>query len=339
MKRRARCSVMRQFRIRRAFLIFFIPLCTAPATLAVRPDPKLLSLVPPGAQIVAGMSAPSLGGQPDSFLLLTHNNVVDLEDFFALSGADSSKIIHQVIFVAGDGRSDSLRKHSLLVSGQFDQKRIYRSAPGVGTSITSYRGITCLAVQPLARDRGAANDVRWLAVIESNVLLLGTIPSVQQEIDRHLARNVEDPSLMRKLTRLRREDEAWCVLAGSPRDGGIRDALDLLSPKLANLILDGDTLQFGIHYGGRVEFEYEINTDSNSRAEAISNTLAQSLAGTSLKTSSHLRDPNMTMDLDSVHGIVRVSKPRYDAWLAEVKAHTRARIDATRRDTDSMPKR
>jgi hypothetical protein len=330
---------MRQSEVRKAFLIFFFSLCTATATLAVRPDPKLLSLVPPGAQIIAGMSAPSLGGQPDSFLLMTHNNIVDLEDFFALSGADSSKIIHQVIFVAGDGRSDSLREHSLLVSGQFDQERIRRSATGASTSITSYHGIMCLAVQPLARDRGAANDGRWLAVIESNVLLLGTIPSVQQEIDRHLAGNAADPSLMRKLNRLRREDETWCVLAGSPRDGGIRDALELLSPKLANLILDGDTLQFGIRYDGRVEFEYEVNTDSNSRAEAISSTLAQTLTGTPLKASSHLRESDMVLDLDSAHGIVRVSKPRYDAWLAEVKAHARARIDATRRNTDSMQER
>lgn len=330
---------MRQSQVRNAFLIFFFPLCTAPATLAVRPDPKLLSLVPPDAQIVAGMSAPSLGGQPDSFLLMTHNNIVDLEDFFALSGADSSKIIHQVIFVAGDGHSDSLREHSLLVSGHFDQARIYRSATGGSTSITSYHGITCLAVQPLARDRGTGDDVRWLAVIESNVLLLGTITSVQEEIDRYLARNAADPSLMRKLTRLRRDDQTWCVLTGSARDGGIRDALQLLNPKLANLIRDGDTLQFGIHYGGRIEFEYEINTDSNSRAEAISNTLAQTLTGTPPKALSLLRDPDMTMDLDSVHGVVRVSKPRYDAWLAEIKAHARARIDATREDKDSMSER
>jgi hypothetical protein len=31
---------------------------------------------------------------------MTHNNTVDLEDFYALTGADSSRTIHQIIFVA-----------------------------------------------------------------------------------------------------------------------------------------------------------------------------------------------------------------------------------------------
>jgi len=70
-------------------------------TFAVSPDPRLLPLVPVGAQIVAGMSAPTSHDQPGSLLLLTNNNLVDLKDFFALSGVDSSRIIHQVIFVSG----------------------------------------------------------------------------------------------------------------------------------------------------------------------------------------------------------------------------------------------
>ena len=80
------------------------------------PDPRLLSLVPPGAQLVAGIIAPPTQGQPDNFVLMTHNNTVDLEDFYALTGADDSRTIHQIVFVAMTDNSGQLTEHSLLVS-------------------------------------------------------------------------------------------------------------------------------------------------------------------------------------------------------------------------------
>src|ERR1700751_2746773 len=78
-----------------------------------RKDSDLLSLVPPDVQIVAGMNAMTPGMQQDSFLLITHNNMVDLEDVLALSGADDARVIEQVVFVAG-GLSGGLSEHSLL---------------------------------------------------------------------------------------------------------------------------------------------------------------------------------------------------------------------------------
>src|ERR1700733_9005543 len=65
-------------------------------------DHDLVSLVPPDVQIEAGMNAMTPGMQQDSFLLITPNNMVDLEDVLALSGADDARVIEQVVFVAGD---------------------------------------------------------------------------------------------------------------------------------------------------------------------------------------------------------------------------------------------
>lgn len=115
---------------------------------ALTPDPRLLSLVSPSAQLVAGMNAPSLGDRPSSFLLMTHNNTVDLEDFFALSGADNSRSIHQMIIVAAEDDGGVLTEHSLMASGIFDQSHIDRSAVRGGATVSSYRGITILVVQP-----------------------------------------------------------------------------------------------------------------------------------------------------------------------------------------------
>ena len=110
-------------------------------------DHDLLSLVPPDVQIVAGMNAMTPDRQQDSFLLITHNNMVDLEDVLALSGADDPRVIEQVVFVAG-GLSGGLSEHSLLARGHFDRDHIYRSVSSGGAAVDEYRGIKLLVFQP-----------------------------------------------------------------------------------------------------------------------------------------------------------------------------------------------
>jgi hypothetical protein len=60
---------------RRALLVFFW-LLSVHVSSALSPDPRLLSLVVPGSHLVGGMNAPSPTGQPDNFLLITHNRTI-----------------------------------------------------------------------------------------------------------------------------------------------------------------------------------------------------------------------------------------------------------------------
>jgi len=317
---------MRPFHVNNVHVVALVPFLSAAITSAVTPDQRLLSLVPPGALIAAGMNAPSPQGQPDSFLLVTQNNTADLADFFALSGADDSRSIHQVILVAAADSTGGLGEHSLLASGHFDQARIYRSAVDLGASVSHYRGFTVLVVQPFARERGRFNDVRWLAILDSNALLFGTVTSVQQELDRHLAHSATDPALTKKLAHLRRDDETWCVLSVSAENVEIRNALRSLDPKLADLVQDGDAFQFGIRYGKHIEFEYSVNMASSIDTQTISNSFARSLTGPQANGSSLLPSPAMNSDRGSVHDVVRIPRSRYDAWLAGVQARSRARL-------------
>lgn len=189
---------MRRFHANRPLAMLLFPFISVAMTWA-SPDPRLLSLVPPGAQTVAGMSNQMLLGGATGFLLMTPNNVVDRRDFISLVGVDDSVVIHQMIFAAGGSDTSQLGEHSLLMSGHFDQERIFKAALENGASVSEFRGIRVLVQQPLARERGTFKDVRWLAVIDSTVALFGTISSVQQELDRHLAGSAVDPSLMQKL--------------------------------------------------------------------------------------------------------------------------------------------
>jgi hypothetical protein len=103
--------------------------------------------------------------QHGQFRRFSHYNGVDLGDFFALSGADSTRSVQEVIFVAAADSTGQLNEHSLLASGNFDRDRIYRSAVDSGSSTTRYRGVSVLVVQPFAREPSAFSEVRWLAIL------------------------------------------------------------------------------------------------------------------------------------------------------------------------------
>jgi hypothetical protein len=314
---------MRRFPGRRSVLFAFLACCGVPFSLAA--DHKLLSLVSPDGQIVARMSAPSNPNGIGNFVLMTHNSGVDLKDFYALSGADSARVMHELIFVAAAGTAGQLSEHSLLAGGNFDRDRIYKSAVDNGSSITHYRGVPVLVVPPFARERREFSEVRWLAIPEPAVLLFGSIASVQQELDRYQVRSSVDPRLAARLSRLRRNDATWCVLSPPAWSPEMRNALAVIDPEMAAELKDGDAFQFGIHYGRYVEFEYEVAGNSGTATRSISNTLTQSLVGPEAGLA--LLPPiDRSTGNNTVHGIIKVSMTRYNAWLAEVSARGKSAV-------------
>jgi hypothetical protein len=256
---------------------------------------------------------------------MTHNNTVDLEDFFALTGADSSRIIHQIVFVAVANNDGQPNEHSLLVSGHFDQPHVFKSAADGGAAVTNYRRIPVLEIQPFTRERGVFNDVRWLAVLDSSVLIFGSIASTRQELDRYLARSQTNASLLRRLARLHNKYETWCVLSPPVRtlsspagDQGIQSMLAMLNPELAELWESGGEFEFGLHYGRHIAFEYEVTMASTHGGHSGRASLLPSSAE-SAKHASLLPALNMIGDADTLHGVIEVSVSRYKEWLAEIR--------------------
>jgi hypothetical protein len=260
----------------------------------------------------------------DHFLLTTHYNIIDSNDLLALTGADSTRVIHELVLVSADDGTVALNEHSVLAGGSFDRDRIFRSAVDGGASVARYRGLPVLVVQPFARERSEFHQVRWLAIPASGILLFGSIAAVEQELDRYLARSVPDPDLIARLDRLRRDDETWTVLPQLAWTPEIRSALAAIDPRLAEQLKDGDALQFGIHYGGQIEFEYEVTTATAAASQTVSDSLTQSLAG--LEEGSALLLPTSSIiNGNTVRGVVKVSAARYSAWIAEVSARGRRR--------------
>jgi hypothetical protein len=222
-------------------------------------DPRLLSLVPPGAAIVAEVT---YGSEP-MYLVLTRNNAADLMDLQSISGVDPTRTIARTVFVATRGSQGLISEHSLLASGRFDPRHIFKAAMENGAIKTEYAGIPVLIVRPLDRDKGISRDLRWLAFIDSQIAIFGTIAMVQEELSRYLARSPADGSLLGRLSHLHSNDRSRCVLAPTIHNKEVvRRTLAALDPSLRWEDHANDGLIMGIHFGRRVEIEYETVPDS-----------------------------------------------------------------------------
>ena len=304
---------MRLFHGMRTLAMLFFPLIAVEMVWAAPPDPKLLSLVPPDTQLVAGACNQTHPGTPESFLLTGRYNLIDRRDFLSLAGVDDAMKISQMIFAAGGSDASTWGEHSILVSGSFNQERIFKAALQNGATVTEFKGIRVLVQQPFERELGTIKEVRWLAVMESKVALFGTRLSVELELNRYLARSAADPLLMQRISRLRADNATWSVLGSFDVDNQVEQVFGSLDPVLANLIHDRKSFQFGVRYGKKVELEYDVVAPSAAPAQPIANFSGQSLVEGNRNGSSLLP----RQDPAGVHGVVKLTPAQYKAWLAE----------------------
>lgn len=294
-----------------AFSVF---LFAAVLSRAVTPNPKLLALVPPSAQMVAGVNVPPRLGQPTTFLLTTHFSTIDLNDFVAISGVDAERAFDQIIMVATDV-DGAHSAHSLTAIGRFNQKLIYRSVYHAGAKAIQYRNIAILEIQPFSRERDSYYGVRWLAMIDSKLAVFGTQAMVQTQLDRYLEHSAVDPLLERRLSHLRHDDVTWCLATLSEGDGEIQSIFRSLDSRVADLLVIGDTIEFGIRYSRQVEFEYEVHHASRPDTDVIKRSLAKPVA---IPVESHMLPVPAFSRVDvGVRGLLKLPKAQYEAWLTE----------------------
>jgi hypothetical protein len=304
---------MRQFHGMRTLVMLFFPLIAVELVLAAPPDARLLSLVPPGTQLVAGACNQAHPGAPESFLLTGRYNLIDRRDFLSLAGVDDAMKIGQMVFAAGGTDARTWGEHSILVSGIFNPERIFKAAVENGATVTEFKGIRVLVQQPFERELGTFKDVRWLAVIDSKIALFGTRSSVELELERYLARSAVDPVLMQKVSHLRADNATWSVLGTFDVDNELEQVFGSLDPVLANLIHERKSFQFGVRYGKKVELEYDVVAPSTASAQPISNFSGQSLLAGNGNGSSLLSRQSPA----GLHGVVKLTTAQYKAWLED----------------------
>jgi hypothetical protein len=271
--------------------------------------------VPPGAEIVAGFTQ----GQPLSHLVVTRNNTTDLLDLESFAGVDPSRTIEAVILIAASGTRGFLTEHSLVASGRFDAKHIFKAAKENGATEGEYLGIPVLIVPPLARDKEVSDDVRWFAVIDSQIAVFGTIPMVQEELSRSLVRSQADPLLSRDISRLRSDDQSWCILSSALHTTEVtRHWLAMLDPARGQADFVHGRVIMGIHFGKRIDIEFEAVPDSANTEDQLQAQLeaSQKPRPDTAPLTSHFASIGDT----TLHKTISLSKKQYDQWTAQEQA-------------------
>src|SRR5215472_9633382 len=278
-------------------------------------DPRLLPLVPLGAEIVAGFAP----GQPVSHLVVTRNNTTDLQDLESFAGVDPTRSIEAVILIAASGSGGFLSEHSLVASGRFDARHIFKAAKENGATESEYLGIPVLIVPPLDRDKGVSDDARWFAVIDSQIAVFGTIPMVQEELSRSLAKSQADPSLTGDLARLRPDDQSWCLLSSAVHKAEVaRRWLAVLDPALGQADFVNNRVVMGTHFGKQIEIEFEYFPDSAMTDDPLQ---AQRETGQTPRPDTAVLASRFVGNSDTgPHKVIRFSQKQYDQWTAREQA-------------------
>lgn len=281
---------------------------------------KLLSLVPPGAEVVAGFENHAFPRGHGRLLLTTHNNRLDLQDWEALTGVDSKRIFNEVIEVAATSPSGSLSEHVLLVAGQFDRERIFQSLEQNGARTTNFEGRQALLIKPLARERGDMVDTRLLVILDNRTGLLGTQGLVGQTLRRYADHALPDAVLEERLSQLRPDVTSWNVLSGA---AGRETNFQFAQPHSAWAELQADTnlLLVGAHFGSKIRVDFSIYGENESGAEfyrrKASFFTTALVAGPEPQTErphSTRQPQKLSVAANHVQGSVELSQDEFDAW-------------------------
>ena len=285
---------------------------------------KLLSLVPAGAEVVAGFENHPTADTHGRLLLTTHNNRLDLDDWQALTGVDNRRIFDEIIEVATSQASGQLTEHVLLVAGRFDRECIFRSAELNGAESAEFEGQRILLIKPFARERGDMLDTRWLAILDNRIGVLGTSWLVQKVLRRYANHSVPDSVLEERLSLLRPDVTSWNVLVAPPTTA---KSINFAQPHSAwaQLQQDADVLTVGARFGTKVRVDFSIHAQAERGAEFFSRKAAfftdalsyePNPGPASVGTMKRLQ--NYSLESNRVQGSVELSSRQFQAWCEQL---------------------
>lgn len=277
---------------------------------------KLLSLVPPGAQIVAGFENYRDEHHHGQLLLTTRNNRLDLADWQSIAGVDHERSFEEVIEVAASPVGGQLPEHLLLVAGRFDRERIYRSLRVQGAQEIKYEGQPVVLIEPFAREKGLMAGVRWLVILDDRVVMLGTSLMVKKSLHRYLSRADVDMVLRERLSQLPLDVNSWNVLSSLPAARTEYTTSQAANP-WARFFEGAEVLMVGVRFGPKIRIHFALHADESRGAEFLSQkpaSFAEVFAAERTGSSKQPRVGNVEVQPTRVQGYVQLSRKQFDTW-------------------------
>lgn len=292
------------------FAASVFPSCTASPS-----NSKLLWLVPPGAQIVAGFENYHDPHHHGQLVLTTRNNRLDLADWQAIAGVDHHRAFHEVIEVAASPVGGRLTEHLLLVGGRFDREVIFRSAELNGGEKTKYEGLTVMLIKPFTREKGLMGT-RWLIILDNRIAMMGTPLLVQGALHRYLNHADTDVPLRERLSQLPLEVSSWNVLSSLPRTPTEYTAPQAKSA-WARFFEGADVMIVGVRFGSKVRVHFSLHASADHGAQFFEQKTASFADVFAPERTGATRPPrvgDVEVAADRVRGSIELSKKQFDAW-------------------------
>jgi hypothetical protein len=305
----------------RAFcLVAFAALLAGTGSASPRSS-RLLPLVPPGAEIVAGFEDHPGPNSHGRLLLTTRNNRLDLDDWQSLAGVDDKRVFDEVIEVAAAPDGGALSEHMLLVAGRFDRARIFRSLEENGAASVKFQGETILLIKPLTRERGDMLDLRWLVILDNSTCVFGTPWLVQKALRRYADHAAPDSILEERLALLRPDVTSWNVLV-PPRTTANKLSFSQSYSAWGQLQEDADVLMVAVRFGSKTRVDFSIHADAGHGPEFFARKarIFTDAVGTGASPDAtspqeaQRRLQRFSLEPDRVQGSVELSSGQFAAW-------------------------
>jgi hypothetical protein len=282
-------------------------------------ESKLLSLVPAGSEIVAGIEDPQNPGSHGRLLLVTHNNKLDFPDWVALTGVDPHRKVDEVIEASASSSRGELKEHLLLVEGSFDKDRIFHAAGHNGADEMKYKGEDVLSVKAFPREQQEMADTRWLAILDDRTAVFGTPLLVQEALNRYQANAETDSLFAERLAQLRSDVNSWNVIVMSAEMLARHVAPDDFHVPWTHILDGADELTVGIHYGSTARVDFAAHTNKEQQPSEVAALFAQpQVVRAGLSKTPRLRLEGLTVERNRVQGSVVLPGKQFDAWLEDI---------------------
>jgi hypothetical protein len=300
----------------RLIALFTLVVATATAFASHRPAASdLLPLVPRNAQVISGIADPGHGSTAGRLLAVTTNNNCDLADILALISPSPSSAAESrfraLIMVASSFTPGDLSQHLLLVSGHFDANRIRNAALSSGAHALTYSGLQLLAIPSVVLNGSRESEVRWIAVLHNQTVLVGTPALVTAAIDRWQQKQPADPALLLRLAQLPTDVNSWSLIALPPPALAAHLAFLRGHSPFAAALRNADEVELGVHYGPMTRIDFSIHQPSAIERMASPRRLPAASSVSIDELADQPRNPP-----GRVHGSVTVPGQKIDVWLS-----------------------
>lgn len=255
----------------RVKIAFFALIAFAVAVSAATPDPNLVNLMMPDANIVSGINVTNTLASPFGRYILSQAqaNNQGFQNFIQQTGFDPTHDLTEI--VAATAGTSTAPKALVAATGVFNTASIASAAKAAGSTSTTYKGVT---IYTHAEQNG---NTSGFAFLSNSLAVAGELSQVEAAIDRGIncATSCLSSTLKTSINTVSAPNDAWFMSTGPITNffaGQIGNAT-LQNGLNGNLLQAIQQASGGVKFGDTITISGQAVTrsaqDANSLADVV----------------------------------------------------------------------